>query len=50
MFHEIFLRFWSAGLKVLTNGTIFLDDFGLFFKAVLRDENCALGKTFSTRS
>ena len=27
-----------------------LNDFGLFFKAVLRDENRALDKTFSTRS
>ena len=33
--------FWLAGLKVLTNGKIFLDDFGLFLIAVLRDENWA---------
>ena len=37
-FIRIFLTFWLAGLKVLTNGKIFLDDFGLFLIAVLRDE------------
>ena len=45
-FIRIFLTFWLAGLKVLTNGKIFLDDFGLFLIAVLRDENWASANTF----
>ena len=50
MFHKNLFEILLSRLKVLINTKIFLDDFGLFFKAVLRDENCALGKTFSTRS
>ena len=49
-FTRIFLKFWLAGLKVLTNGKIFLDDFGLFLIAVLRDENWASAKIFWTKS
>ena len=49
-FIRIFLTFWLTGLRVLTNGKIFLDDFGLFLIAVLRDENWASAKTFWTRS
>ena len=43
-------HFARAGLKVPTNGKIFSGGFGLFFKAVLRVENCASAKIFSTKS
>jgi len=36
---RISLSFGTPGLKVVTNGGMFLDVFGLYFRALFRDED-----------
>ena len=49
-FIRVSLSLGTPGLQVVTNGRIFLDVFGLYFKALFRDENLTLACILFTSS
>ena len=49
-FIRVSLSLGTPGLHVVTNGRIFLDVFGLYFKALFRDENLTLACILFTSS
>ena len=49
-FIRISLSLGTAGMKVITNGRMFLDVFVLFFKALFRDQKATSASVLSTSS
>ena len=49
-FIRISLSLGTAGMKVVTNGRMFLDVFVLFFKALFSDQKATSARVLSTSS